>query len=146
MDISLRNLQKRIPLKPLQLPRIVAKILKCEKVKGVQLSFVFVTDRRIKTLNQKYLKRNTSTDVLAFDFKNASSRVKSAKSIIGEVVISTDTIARNAKIFGTTLNSELILCVIHGILHLLGYDDHRPNDTRRMRHKEQQLLKLAVKK
>lgn len=104
-----------------------------------------MTDRRIQALNQKYLKRNHPTDVLAFDLKRITLKSRAAKNLVGEVVISTDTVLRSAKTFKTQSERELILCVIHGILHLLGFDDHRVADTKRMRQKEKELLELVYR-
>jgi len=91
----------------------------------------------MKILNQKYLKYNFSTDVLAFDLREQKG---SLRTLGGEIIISTDTAKRNSKIYGTTLKKEIVLYVIHGILHLVGYDDHEARDIRRMREKEQEIL------
>ena len=146
-QILIANHQKRIPLNPNRITRFIKNILKSKGVLAACLSVVFVTDRKIKALNRKFLKRNHATDVLAFDFgvdrvrrfRRASRR---PKEIYGEIVISTDTVFKNAKIFHTTSRRELDLCVIHGIRHLLGYDVHGAKDIKRMRRKEQELLKL----
>jgi len=113
------------------------------------LSFVFVDDRRIKALNKKYLKRSYATDVLAFDLRESLGGPKvrrKSNELHGEVVISTDTVLRHAKTFKVARHRELTLCVIHGILHLLGYDDHGASQIRKMRQKETQLLALFLKK
>jgi probable rRNA maturation factor len=97
-----------------------------------------VTRQRIQTFNKKFLRRSYSTDVLAFDA--ADGRKKKENVISGDIVISVDAALKNSRVYGTTLSKELALYVIHGILHLLGYDDHRPRDIRTMRKKEQELL------
>lgn len=63
---------------------------------------------------------------------------------MGQIVISADTAARQARVYRTSLEREIILYVIHGILHLLGYDDHRPQDIQKMRDKERQLLEYVA--
>jgi probable rRNA maturation factor len=105
------------------------------------LSLAFVSDRTIRSLNRRFLKRNHVTDVLAFDYREKGKR---AKRLEGEVIISTDTAVRQARKFGTGVKQELTLYIIHGILHLLGYDDHRPKDIKRMRAKEQKILKTLI--
>ena len=103
---------------------------------------VFVTDSQIKSLNKKFLKRRYTTDVLAFDLSSKESPAR-RKNIEGEIIISADTAIKNARIFQTSPHRELVLYIIHGILHLLGFDDHRPTDVKQMRKKEIELMKLA---
>ena len=79
-----------------------------------------------------------ATDVLAFDLRDR----KSASALEGEIVISTGAACRQARQFKTTPQREVTLYVVHGILHLLGYDDHRPADIRKMRSKEKELMEL----
>ena len=137
-EITIRNLSKRTQIKPSQIVRAARKILKLERVRRADLSIVFVTDRKIRVLNKKYLKRDHATDVLAFDLREKIS----PKNIVGEIVISDDTAFRNARLFKTTAKKELLLYVVHGILHLLGFNDHGRKDIARMRKREQRLLKL----
>lgn len=145
-EITIENLQKRISLNPTRTIRTIKKILEFEGVKGDALSFVFVSDRKIKSLNHQFLKRDHPTDVLAFDLTGVTRLKRRPKGRIrkinGEVIISTDTVIRNAKIFGTRPHQELNLCIVHGILHLLGYDDHKASDVKRMRRRERVLLNL----
>lgn len=97
---------------------------------------VFVSDSKIKILNKKYLKHHYATDVLAFDLREDTKD----KKLTGEIVISTGRVVANAKKYKTTQSKELMLYVIHGILHLLGYRDQEPKDIKQIRAKEQQLL------
>lgn len=110
------------------------KTLKHEKIKEANLSFVFVSDIRIKHFNQKFLGRAYATDVLAFDLSETKNQ------LVGDVIISIETVVRNAKSFGNPFKRELTLCVIHGILHLVGYDDHTPGDIQKMRAQERKVL------
>lgn len=104
----------------------------------------------MRSLNKKYLHHDFATDVLAFDLKedvlSAQRRSVSFKelkrAIIGEIIISTERAMAQAKTYQTTCRKELLLYIVHGILHLQGYDDHDPQKTARMRLKEQELLKL----
>ncbi len=66
--------------------------------------------------------------------------------LAGEIIISTTTAVRQAKEFATTTFQEIVLYMIHGILHLLGYDDHRPQDRLAMRRKEAELLQVVGRK
>ncbi|OGX40717.1 MAG: rRNA maturation RNase YbeY [Omnitrophica WOR_2 bacterium RIFCSPLOWO2_12_FULL_50_9] len=129
--------------------RITKTILRYEKVRRAELGVVFVSSQKIKALNKKFLHRDYATDVLAFDLREGGiSRDSKARrgELMGDIVISADTAAYNAGIYRTSLEKEIILYVIHGILHLLGYDDHRPQDIQRMRKKEQEILIYLGKK
>ncbi len=102
------------------------------------MALVFVSNPKIKALNKKYLKRNHATDVLAFDLSDGALPAK--KHLQGDIIISTDAVIANARKFKTSLRYELALYIVHGILHLLGYDDHAAKDITRMRKKEQELM------
>ena len=139
MTIEVVNRQKRIPINPPQLTRAVKNLLRLEGFRKVQLSIVFVTDRKIKSLNQKYLNHPYPTDVLSFDYRAPAKR---AREISGEIIISTDTAQRNAVSHQTTGLQEIMRYVIHGVLHLLGFDDHAQRDIEKMRRKENQWMRL----
>ncbi len=143
MEILIENQQKVIPLKPAVLRKIVQKILRYEKISRAALSFVFVTDRKIRAFNKEYLGRDYTTDVLAFDLKEERSAGKKDRSLEGDIVISAATACRNAKSFKTSPHYEIVLYVAHGILHLLGYDDHSLKDIKKIRAKEQELMALV---
>lgn len=109
------------------------------------MSIVFVSSQKIRALNKKFLNRSYATDVLAFNLGgNGLVHAKSGKElhgkVIGDIVISTDAAKQNSQKFKTTEQHELVLYIVHGILHLLGYDDHEAADIRRMRIKEQEVL------
>ena len=105
---------------------------------GYRLSLVFVTRQRIQALNKRYLKRTYATDVLSFDLSARGSR---SKEIKGEVIISTQAAVANSRVYGTSIAKEIDLYVVHGILHLLGFDDHSPAEIKRMRAAENEVLK-----
>ena len=79
---------------------------------------------------------------MAFNFLTSK---KNARQISGEIVISTDTAVKHAQIYHTTPYREILLYIVHGILHLLGYDDHNDSDIRKMRRKEQILMNVISK-
>lgn len=138
MEISIKNQQKKIKVNPQKISRIVDKILQNENVAQAALTVVFVTHQKIRALNQKYLNKNYATDVLAFNLSDDHPGEKAA--LCGDVVISADAVLKNAEEFKTSVDEELTLYVIHGMLHLLGYDDHHPKDIKRMRLKEKELM------
>ena len=86
-----------------------------------QINICLVKDPTIKKLNKTYRGKNYATDVLSFEVpKGFPGKAKSC--CVGDVIISVETAARNAKEDGKSLNSELMELLVHGILHLCGYD------------------------
>lgn len=92
----------------------------------------------MRTLNKKYLRHDYTTDVLTFDWKQQDSGF----IIDGEIVISAQAAKRNALDYQASVHDEILLYMIHGILHLRGFDDHRPKDIKKMRAKEDELMGL----
>lgn len=132
-----------------QIVRIARTVLQYERIRRGSLSIVFVTALKIRNLNREYLKRGYATDVLAFDLKEGKKRRdrsrpvparRTAREIIGDIVISADAAIQNGKAYKTSTGKEIVLYLIHGILHLLGFDDHAPRDIQIMRKKEQKIL------
>lgn len=110
---------------------------------GSSVSIMFVTDSAIKALNKKYLKKNTATDVMAFSMLEGR-RIAGQGAHLGDVAISLGAARRQAGIFGTTVKKELRLYIVHGILHLLGYDDIVPANRLRMKKREQEILRRVL--
>jgi probable rRNA maturation factor len=94
-----------------------------------------VDDRRIRALNARYLGKRRATDVLAFDLAGPGPA-----RLWGEVIVSAETAARQARRVGVPLAVELDLLVVHGLLHLAGYDDHEPRRARRMHERAREIL------
>ena len=108
------------------------------------LSLVFVGERRMRRLNKEYLGHDDVTDVITFNYGDTILNSRELSIMSPEIVICPAVAARNAKRYGNTLERELILYVVHGILHLCGYDDRSPEDVKRMRKKETEILKRIV--
>jgi len=117
---------------------------------GAQLSLLLVGDRRMRRLNCLYRGRDSPTDVLAFPMRDARIPVTRHSSLVtsgmlGDVVISLRQAARQAKDAGRSLDHELATLLIHGTLHLLGYDHERGGrEAMRMRRKERAILRTVV--
>ena len=117
--IGINNLTAN-PLDEKLLKRIAESVLKEEDIKEGSLSIVLVGAGRMRALNKRYRKKNRVTDVLSFE---RSNRFPSAsENEIGEIVICLQQVKKNAKKFNLDYNKELSRVLIHGILHLLGYD------------------------
>ncbi|MBM3248675.1 MAG: rRNA maturation RNase YbeY [Candidatus Omnitrophica bacterium] len=138
MKLRIINLQNKIPIPNKKIQGKTKKILKLLNKVAVNLSVVFVNDNFIKKLNKEFLRKNQPTDVMAFDLKETKYPIN---SIIGEIVISTETAIRNSRIYKTNQSEELLLYIIHGVLHLCGFDDRTKEQIKRMRNQEQYILK-----
>ncbi len=160
MNISIQNLQKKVPVpskKIIQTIHIVVGAIRRIARTYTDISIVFVGPQRMRRMNREYLGHDDPTDVLAFDYKDMSfprkreSRTSGSPintfgddKLFGEIVICPSMAQINAKKYQTTTEHELLLYVIHGLLHLAGYDDHKSQDMARMRRKEAELLKNIV--
>jgi len=115
--------------------------LECHE--DTELSISIVGDRTICRLNRDYLDRDHPTNVISFSQQEGDFG-KLTPYILGDVVISADTAAREAETAGWTVYERLIFLLLHGILHLTGYDHERSGDeeARKMEKKEQEIWKL----
>ena len=104
------------------LRKIAETLLRALKQSRAELSIALVGDREMRPLNAKYRKKKQTTDVLSFLVED---QPVSGGKILGDVVISVEQARRQAKERGTTLKSEVVTLLIHGILHLLGYDHEK---------------------
>lgn len=102
--------------------------------KLINLEINFITADQIHQLNKKHLNHDYTTDIITFDYSD------DFESLDGEIFISVDDAKSNAKKFKVKLNEELARLVIHGILHLLGYDDQITSDKKTMKLMENKLL------
>lgn len=139
MEIAIKNFQHKISINPKDIKKLILNILTLEHAKGYrEITACFVTDSQIQRLNKTYSQKNAATDVLAFVMDVAGYNV-------GDIIISTDTAARNALAYKTSQENETRLYLIHGLLHLLGYRDHTLRQKELMRKKEKQYLWLYKK-
>ncbi|MBU1148273.1 MAG: rRNA maturation RNase YbeY [Candidatus Omnitrophica bacterium] len=141
MKVDIRDLQSRVKFDSKKIVQRAQFVLnKMGEDKG-ELSLLFVADSYIRQLNSKYRKVDSKTDVLAFSMREGYGLPK-VSPILGDVVISTETAKREAKKRGVSIQSEIELYLVHGILHLLGYKDERTRDRKKMRAKEKELLRV----
>ena len=141
MVIDIRDLQDKIEVDEKEIKKCASAVLEAMDEKGSELSLLLVSDARMKVLNIKYRGKNSSTDVLAFSMRSGEG-VSRQSPILGDVVISVETAAREAGKRKISLNREICLYVIHGILHLLGYDDESPAARKKMKIKQDELMRL----
>ena len=128
---------------------IAQTILQKEKKEGI-LSIAFIGPGRMRKLNKKYRGKNRVTDVLAFEEKGLepmpwSQELRKIQGL-GEVVICLREVKKNAKKFNEDFKKELARVLIHGILHLLGYDHEKSEkEAKKMKEKEEEYLKKIIK-
>ena len=129
------NIQQRVlPLDEQWLRQIVTVVLSGEGAASASVSVAVLDDKAIHELNRRYLHHDYPTDVLSFVLEEGDQGLE------GEVIVSAETAAREAAGFGWSAADELALYVVHGTLHLLGYDDHEDSDIAAMRAKERHYL------
>jgi probable rRNA maturation factor len=134
--INVRNLQRKASVDIAELETFAAdaveRCLRLQKRKRTDLRklheiFVWlISDRRISRLHLQFFGDSSPTDVITFHD--------------GEIFISVETARRNAREFGNSLMDEIKLNIVHGLLHLHGFDDRRPADLRRMKDTQEKIL------
>jgi rRNA maturation RNase YbeY len=135
VDISAKAPRKRVSVPTLK--RKAERILRLLKRDRAELSLVLVGNREIRRLNARYRKKDRSTDVLSFPSGND---LPDGLEVLGDVVISVDQAAKQAAGTRRSLDEELEILLIHGILHLLGYDHERsPRQARIMQAMERKI-------
>jgi rRNA maturation RNase YbeY len=105
-----------------------------EKKKIKNLVYNFCSDEELLQINQGFLKHNTYTDIITFDYCEKDF-------IIGEIYISAERVAENAQKHSATFEEELLRVIAHGLLHLCGYKDKSPEHVKKMRSAENRAIK-----
>jgi len=124
------------------LRRIALRVLRTEKVAPpAEVGLVVTDDETVRDLNRRYRRLDEPTDVLSFGHEPARF-VTPPDGVrhLGEVILSYQTAERQAQEAGRSVQEEAAHLVVHGLLHLLGYDHEHPEDERRMRALEEELL------
>lgn len=99
------------------------------------IAIIFCSDNYILDINRRYLGHDYFTDIITFDYCEGDK-------LSGDLFISVDSVRENSIEYGTEFNDELNRVIVHGILHLIGYDDHTDEDVKIMRSKEDYYLSL----
>ena len=136
----LHNLQRKISINVAELEKFAGhavqhslQLKQRERTDLRKLSEVFIwliSDRRMALLHRKFLGQSGPTDVLTFQH--------------GEIFISVETARRHARAFGNSVLHELKLYIVHGLLHLHGFDDQSPVEARRMKNAQEKILRCAL--
>jgi len=119
--IEIVNRQRKFPIAASRWERFAAKALKVLPVKNANATVVFVSDRAMAELNRRWRRKRGTTDVLSFPA--AQDKFEKSEGLnLGDVVISIEQAARHAKENKLSLNTEVAQLILHGLLHLCGYD------------------------
>jgi probable rRNA maturation factor len=134
--VSVASPQELVALDYSRLKECARTVLTGEGISEAKVTLAFVDDTTIANLNNRFLDHEGPTDVITFTYSNSK-----AKKLEGEVVIGAEVAHREAAERGHEVNTELCLYVIHGCLHLCGYDDESKRDAADMRRKERDYLR-----
>src|SRR5438270_4879527 len=121
--ISIASPQETVPIDRGRMREVVRAVLEGEGAGDAEISLAFVDNPTIHRLNKRYLDHDEPTDVLSFPLTEPG-----AKKLAGEVVLGVEVAAAQAAERGHDTQAELSLYLIHGLLHLCGYDDHEDAD------------------
>ena len=119
-----------------EIQELILNIINGEGLTPGVINYIFCNDEYLLELNQKFLDRDTLTDVIAFDFS------ESEEDVSGDVFISVDRTAENAQSYGQSHEKEIFRVIVHGTLHLCGFEDHSADEKAVMTEKEDKYLSL----
>ena len=144
-EISISNRQKQVPIDAGKIRRAGGRILSGLGLQGYELSIVIVDDQEITRLNRQYFQRNRPTNVISFPMA-AGDPASLHSKILGDVVISAETARRQAEEAGGWAGDEILFLLIHGILHLAGYNhEGAAEERKKMEAKEKELFSLLMR-
>ncbi|MGQ0694420.1 MAG: rRNA maturation RNase YbeY [Nitrospiraceae bacterium] len=138
MAVYLRVRLTRFAVRQASLVRVIERVLAAVGEAQSELSVELVGDPRMRLLNREYRKQDRPTDVLAFPMRESDNPYP---TLLGDVVISVPTALRQASEAGRSLDDELATLLVHGVLHLCGYDHERnEKEAALMRRRERAIL------
>lgn len=133
ITVEINNRQSFVGIDEVRMRRAIEGVLTEEGIAAATVSVAIVDDLAIHDLNRRFLNHDEPTDVLSFLLDDSAG-------IEGDVVVSAETAARNASKYAWSPGDELLLYVVHGTLHLVGYDDIDPASRAEMRGREKHFL------
>jgi probable rRNA maturation factor len=141
MKLQIENSQSKIKIDKRMIRSTVLKIMKALDCADKEISLSFVDDEKIKQLNKHYLGKDTATNVLSFSLLEGEYGNINPQ-ILGDIIVSVETAQRDALYGKLTIDQEIDFLIIHGILHLLGYNHENTTakETKKMRQKEKELF------
>ncbi len=145
MRVSVTVQVRRPGIAPRRLQQVVRHVLRRHRGRvGSEIGVALVSDRTIRALNGVFLHHDFPTDVLAFPAGTRNGPTPAGIGrYMGDIVISVDRARAQARAVGHPVRTEVALLAVHGVLHLLGYNDHRPRQASRMARRQRTLLAEA---
>jgi rRNA maturation RNase YbeY len=134
IDVQVSNAHPRRRARREAAAAIVRSVLRAERKPSASVSVVFIDSRRARALNRRFLGHDWVTDVLSFP-------LASPPAVEGEVYVNLDRARAQAEQLGLAFGNEVLRLVVHGVLHLLGYDDSTPARWRRMEKRQEALVR-----
>ena len=129
-DINFHLLHKQ------EVKKWLSKVADTEGRRVGGLSIIFCSDERLLQMNRQYLQHDYCTDIITFDYTEG-------RVVSGDLFISIDTVRANAEAYSQTFDRELRRVMVHGLLHLCGYDDTKPRQQKIMRAAEDMYLAMC---
>lgn len=139
MPANVTNIHPRYKIKTRSLKLLAEKILTAED-QNTSVDLILVDDRFIQDLNRRFTGRKKTTDVISFGMREGKTGPLEYPNL-GDVYVNLDQAKRQSEEYGVKFEEEVRLLVVHGLLHLLGYDHKNKNQTTIMRKKEKHFLK-----
>lgn len=136
--VTLHNTHPTCSIKKKEIEKLVSRVLRAEST-NLPVDVIFVDDDFMKKINRKFTKRRKTTDVLSFGMKEGQNMGVDFPGL-GDIYVSLDQAKRQAREYRISLREEVSRLVIHGLLHLLGYEHKNRTQAKIMRKKEQAYL------
>jgi len=161
MDIAILNRQRVRKINLRLLKKIVNALLAELEIKKAEIGICLVAAPEMTRLNETFLKHKGSTDVIAFDYQDSVGQASSLShskirkvrdrqdvcpALQGEIFVCVDEAVLQARKFGTSWQSEVIRYMVHGVLHLLGFDDSSAGTRRKMKREENRQLREMTRR
>jgi probable rRNA maturation factor len=141
------NRQRTKKISARQLKQIMGALFAELKITRAELGIHLVGAKEMAKVNWQFLRHEGSTDVITFDHLNSESKISNFKlGIHGELFVCVDEAVLQAKNFKTSWQAEVVRYVVHGVLHLLGHDDLKPDLRRKMKREENRLVRHLAKR
>lgn len=129
--VLIADLQREVRLPAARLRKLALRVMTRERLRAGELSIAFVDRASMRRINRRFLRHDFDTDVLSFPME---------PPLVGQLIISTGYAKREAKRRDLPVLEEIARYVVHGILHLAGYDDHAPADKAKMWKRQESYL------
>jgi probable rRNA maturation factor len=145
MNVVIANRQRTKQINAQLLKQIVRELFAELKISEAELEINFLGAKEMAKVNRRFLQHEGSTDVITFDHADGAHNV-TRPALHGELFVCVDGAISQAKNFQTSFQSEVVRYIVHGVLHLLGHDDLKPDPRCKMKREENRLVRLLAKR